>query len=359
MGLTCVRRPSYNVLLYHLLTPAGRNEEFIDSVVAFAIAVPTSGVILRPLPDFLKPIFGYFACASNRKNFRVASKHIHPVINQRKADIARESSDPDFKYEEPFDLLQWNIRNSLKSPDPREWSTTLISKRYMATSFAAVHTTALTTSNTLYDLASADPELKAIETIEEEVLRVYKESGCKWTKASLAQLIRVDSAIRESMRMGNNGGFALGRKVMAKDGATTSDGTYLPYGTHVAIHSYGIHRLDGYYENAQKYDPFRFSRPHESFTSSGGGSGSDLLKERNMASVATSPVHLSFGHGRHACPGRFFAIFEVKLMLAHLILNYDIKPIPKRPSNTWIHDLQIVNTTAKLSVRKKEVPLAG
>ena len=349
---------SYNAHLCHFLTLPGRNQEFIDNVAGFAGAVPTTGIILRPFPAFMKPLLAYFACASNRRYFRVASKYLFPVIDQRKADIAKKASDPDYKFEEPFDLLQWNIRNSLKNPDPREWTTELISKRYMATSFAAVHTTALTTSNTLYDLASAKPELQAFETIEEEVLRVYKESQYTWTKASLAKLVRLDSAIRESMRLGNNGGFALGRKVVAKDGATTTDGMYLPHGTHVAMHSYGIQKMDGYYENAEKYDPFRFSRPRESMSLSGGSDG-DVLKERNLASVATSPSHLVFGHGRHACPGRFFAIFEVKLMLAHLILNYDIKPVPKRPSNMWIHDLQVVNTTAKLAIRKKAVPLAS
>lgn len=36
-------------------------------------------------------------------------------------------------------------------------------------------------------------------------------------------------------------------------------------------------------------------------------------------------MNLNFGYGRHACPGRFFATNEIKMVLARLILEYDIK----------------------------------
>lgn len=41
--------------------------------------------------------------------------------------------------------------------------------------------------------------------------------------------------------------------------------------------------------------------------------------------VTTNESNLMFGYGRHACPGRFFAANEIKLILARLILDYDIK----------------------------------
>ncbi|KAJ7660426.1 hypothetical protein B0H17DRAFT_832480, partial [Mycena rosella] len=45
--------------------------------------------------------------------------------------------------------------------------------------------------------------------------------------------------------------------------------------------------------------------------------------KRHMVSTGTD--HLPFGTGKHACPGRFFAATELKAMLAHLVLNYDVK----------------------------------
>lgn len=34
---------------------------------------------------------------------------------------------------------------------------------------------------------------------------------------------------------------------------------------------------------------------------------------------------MGFGYGRHACPGRFFAANQIKHMLAHILLEYDIR----------------------------------
>ncbi len=41
--------------------------------------------------------------------------------------------------------------------------------------------------------------------------------------------------------------------------------------------------------------------------------------------VTVTKDFMAFGYGRHACPGRFFAANEIKLILANILLNYDIK----------------------------------
>lgn len=45
--------------------------------------------------------------------------------------------------------------------------------------------------------------------------------------------------------------------------------------------------------------------------------------------VTTSPDHLALGHGEHACPGRFFAAIEIKILLCHLLLKYEWELSPK------------------------------
>ncbi len=34
---------------------------------------------------------------------------------------------------------------------------------------------------------------------------------------------------------------------------------------------------------------------------------------------------MQFGFGRHACPGRFFAANEIKMIIANFVMDYDIK----------------------------------
>lgn len=48
--------------------------------------------------------------------------------------------------------------------------------------------------------------------------------------------------------------------------------------------------------------------------------------------TTTSPEFKSFGHGRHACVGTFFAASTL-LKLAYIVLNYDFEVQGKRPEN--------------------------
>ncbi|KIL65473.1 hypothetical protein M378DRAFT_162099 [Amanita muscaria Koide BX008] len=52
------------------------------------------------------------------------------------------------------------------------------------------------------------------------------------------------------------------------------------------------------------------------------GNDSENLKHQF---VSLSVDYVLFGHGRRACPGRFFVANERKVMLSHVLLNYDIK----------------------------------
>ena len=67
---------------------------------------------------------------------------------------------------------------------------------------------------------------------------------------------------------------------------------------------------------------------------------------------------MSFGLGIHACPGRFFAGQELKLAMAYLIRNYDIKLADEaagRPANV-IEDFRITpDITKPILFRKRRV----
>ncbi|KAJ6477215.1 cytochrome P450, partial [Mycena vulgaris] len=72
--------------------------------------------------------------------------------------------------------------------------------------------------------------------------------------------------------------------------------------------------------------------------------------------VSTGAEHLVFGHGKHACPGRFFAATELKAMLAHMLLNYDMKSENEgfRPPEYVFGVARSPNPTAKILVRKRQ-----
>lgn len=69
------------------------------------------------------------------------------------------------------------------------------------------------------------------------------------------------------------------------------------------------------YPNPDTFDPYRFYNLRQA--------GSESANRYQCVTV--SETNLGFGYGRHSCPGRFFAINEIKLILANMLLQFDIK----------------------------------
>ena len=58
-------------------------------------------------------------------------------------------------------------------------------------------------------------------------------------------------------------------------------------------------------------------------------------------------------------PGRFFASQQLKLLLANILLKYDIKPISKRPNNRWLNNTIGPDVWATLQVRRRSDAVLG
>lgn len=120
---------------------------------------------------------------------------------------------------------------------------------------------------------------------------------------------------------------------------TLSDGTFLPKGTFVAANNYQItHDPDVLQSDSDPniFEGLRYYNLSETLLKNG-------LDEKGVAGkhqfVSVSNSSLMFGYGKHACPGRFFAANEIKLVLAKLLLRYEIEmpegETGRYPNKTW------------------------
>jgi len=139
----------------------------------------------------------------------------------------------------------------------------------------------------------------------------------------------------------------MARRVM-KD-FTFSNGVTVPEGHLLSVACMATHMDARNYPNPEEFQPFRFS---------------DMRDEGDSPRSQTISVGVDwviFGGGRHSCPGRFFAVYELKTMLAHVLLNYDVK-MPNdgpRPKNLWFGHSFVANPTAHvLFKRRKQAPEA-
>lgn len=93
-----------------------------------------------------------------------------------------------------------------------------------------------------------------------------------------------------------------------------SDGTQIPKGTLLFQNELPMYQDANNYEHPEEFDPWRMHRRRQQ----------DGEADKHQF-VMTTAKHLHFGHGKHACPGRFFASNEIKVLMALITMRYDIR----------------------------------
>ncbi|KAG9506580.1 hypothetical protein J7337_000113 [Fusarium musae] len=180
-------------------------------------------------------------------------------------------------------------------------------------------TTFSSTTQAIYDLV-AHPEY--IPILREEVESVPRDENGNFTKESTVAMDKLDSFLKESQRFNSPDLTTFQRAAIAD--MTLPDGTFVPKGTKLEINTCSIHKDHELYENPEEFDGLRF---HEWRKTPG--------KEKKYMYSSSGTDDLSWGFGRHACPGRYLSAINIKLIMAELLMNYDIK-LPdgvSRPEN--------------------------
>ncbi|KAF8271099.1 cytochrome P450 [Lactarius quietus] len=288
-------------------TPLCRDKDYQNLNLSYTINIVKAATTLRMFPKPLKPIVARMI-SKFPSQIRQEEEFIRPIVEERFAKMEEFGENWDDK---PNDMLMW-LMSEAKG---RERSLEGLARRLLSINFAAIHTTSLSTTTALYYLLS-NPEY--IEPLRRDVETAVAEEG--WTKAAMDKMHKIDSFLRESQRISGPG--VLGTVRIALRPFTFSNGITVPAGTLVATPSTAIHMDGEIYPNPEKFDGFRFAKLREREGAAGTG----------QQAASTSAEYLTFGYGRHACPGRFFAVNEVKALLAHIIVTYDIKLEAGKPT---------------------------
>jgi cytochrome P450 len=101
---------------------------------------------------------------------------------------------------------------------------------------------------------------------------------------------------------------------------TLSNGQVIPAGLTIEIPAVAVNSDSYIFPHADEFDPLRFYRLRTQAKDE-----RSVEKAANNQFVSVNQSSLTFGYGRHACPGRFFAANEIKMILAHALLRYDVK----------------------------------
>ncbi|KFY42128.1 hypothetical protein V494_02579, partial [Pseudogymnoascus sp. VKM F-4513 (FW-928)] len=222
--------------------------------------------------------------------------------------------------------------------------------RLLDMSFAAVDTTTITLTHCIHDLVSHPPDMYAHPIMEQAREALAANNGV-WSAAALSSLTLLDSFIKESQRLHPIGQLLSQRKILDPAGVTLmpAEGfegakpVHVPYGAVTQMPLWGIHVDGGVYESPLLFKGWRFV-------------------EDRVVSSQPSDRFLSFGHGKHACPGRHLALVVVKLFLLEFLERFEYKEV-ERPKD-WqmgfmFNAVPDMKTNVWIRPRKKETGVAA
>ncbi|KAH8751640.1 cytochrome P450 [Diaporthe sp. PMI_573] len=294
---------------------------------ADALRIYPAGII-RSIAARVVPI-----CRVAQSQVAEARSVLQPVLDKRAA--AKAAATAEGKTVEFDDAIEWFENAAAKLNLKADYEPAAMQ---LFLSVVAVHTTSDLMTQTMTDLAG-HPEV--IEDLRKEIKEVLSDGG--WKKSSLTNMKLLDSVIKESQRIKPIQLSLMQRKARAN--VKLSNGTVVPKGTILGVSTHR-HWDDEVYPNANEWDGYRFYNMRLS-----GEPG----KENGSQLVSTSPDHLGFGHGTHACPGRFFAANEIKIALIFILLNYDWKlPQGVKPKIAEFGIVLNADVTVEMLVRKRE-----
>ncbi|KAF2712037.1 cytochrome P450 monooxygenase-like protein [Pleomassaria siparia CBS 279.74] len=282
-----------------------RDDTYLDAGINYTMEVMNAQRAVKDMRPWLRPFLAprNHSVKALRQREQQATEFLRPIVQARRD---AEKNDPD--YQKPNDMLQWMLN---RSTDEEKYPTARIARVQLGLTFAAIHTTSLTTTNVLYTLA-VKPEY--IQPLREEIRAAMAENDGVITSRALQSMEKLDSFMKETIRFDGLGFTSFSRKVL--QGITLSNGQFIPPGVIIEVPSHAAYQDAANFPNPEEFDGFRFAKIRKT--------GSAVDKARNQF-VSTNEQNLFFGYGAHACPGRFFAANEIKMILARIILEYDIK----------------------------------
>lgn len=311
------------------------NSEWLDVSVNYTVQAFVAAQTLHDWPSLLRPLVHFFLpeCRELRRTMARARRILEPVVARKRACTEQQEANAGggSTSRKVTDTIGW--MDEVAKGKPYD-----VVVAQIGLAFASIHSTSELLSGIISDLCS-HPEW--FHRLREEILAAIGTHG--WSKKALNHMKTVDSMMKESQRhhtldiskwLGGRGWNAYLSLVLnseelgvadvffcqpasmhryATKAVTLSDGVQIPKGSHLMV---GLDRM--YDRNAfpdgdpTSFDPERFLRLRQ-----------QPGQENKWNFVTTSPDHLVFGHGKHSCPGRFFAANEVKIILAYLLVSFD------------------------------------
>ncbi|KAI0401584.1 cytochrome P450 [Xylaria palmicola] len=312
------------------------DEAFIRESSGFVLSIFITALAIVKLPlGPLRDWLSYPISSWHRKKLEKCTNMLLPILDKRIA----ERDDRNKPKHSKQDSIEWFLMLS----EPTRIDKKRLADELMHNLWAGTSAPGGLVTEIIFQLL-LQPEY--VQPILTEAIEALGDEG-RWTEKALSRLSLLDSFIRETNRLNPTGSITCSRTVLERP-FVFPDGLTLPVGTRFGFPTEAMQN-----DADNSFNGFRFVKT---------GSVAESTEETGAlgASTTVSPSNLAFGYGTHACPGRFFAIRMVKMVVITLLLNYGIEwdgRVSRRPEPVWIEGQYIPNGSQKIKITKRLIPL--
>ncbi|RIB29030.1 cytochrome P450 [Gigaspora rosea] len=266
---------------------------------------------IPPILSFIHPwLHEQFITIPLRFGWNPISKHkkvilnrIKPVFENRLYDKKRLGD----AWVAPLDALQCHLNDPEVTPDldPNNVNYEYIVDSFCGIIVSSMGTTLNSASSVLYDLVKRKQHFW--QELYQEAQEINKQCNeNELTIDDIARMIKLDSFVKESLRLFSPI-VSLPHKCISKPCYTFANGYQIPSGRMAFINFLDTDND----EELQGQNPTEF-RAYRHL-------------ERNSPATKVERNFLTFGGGKHACPGRAFAVNNIKIFIHKILLKYDVK----------------------------------
>ncbi|KAI7854886.1 cytochrome P450 [Circinella umbellata] len=278
----------------------GTNRDLIHSMATLTQSIVKAGMLLTVLPPMIADII-VRRYMSVERQLDLLMELLVPLINGLRSG---EIPDDEATFVSMTSKLL-KSDGSMRSPEEAAF-------HFKGVALASIHTTSHFTTFALHELACR-PQL--MEDLRKEINTLEKR-----TPESVSHLQLLDSFIREVLRYDIDN---LGLHHMALQDMILSTGQMIPKGSLIVAALDEAHQDPAlgslYNKPLNEFDAYRFI---------------DATEDKKSSTIGIDLI--SFGLGAHACPGRYFAVNEIKYILAELLVRFDIStPSGKRAPDNY------------------------
>ncbi|KAI4484617.1 hypothetical protein M0804_007183 [Polistes exclamans] len=284
---------------------------FFDTIFALSSQGRLQEKLLETLHGFTKKII------AERKHFHEETngKYLKNLEEIDENDGFTEKHDENYKnpvYKKRLAMLDlliaasWN-GNQIDDEGIREEVDTFMFAGHDTTAMALVF---------LLSLIAKHKDVQ--ERIREEVNSVMNQENYHMTMPVLQEFVYLERCIKESLRLYPSVHFIS--RYLTEDLQLKK--YLIPAGTNVRVSIFYLHRNPEFWPNPDVFDPDRFLPEN--------------VSKRNAFSF------IPFSAGLRNCIGQKYAMFEIKLMVAHILHNFYLEPI---------EDLDKINLVGNIILR--------